>query len=167
MENGAGQFKPAAQFCRIGKISVVRQCHPAFLMVDLNGLAVISVRPSGGAVTHMRHCHLSFRQTGQGLSRKDFAHQPQIFMGGEQAVVIDYDPAAFLPPVLKRIQTIIAYACHIADIGSHHAKHAAFFTDTHTLPPMAFSNAAPINPLNRGWGLLGRLLNAGWYCTPT
>ena len=29
------------------------------------------------------------------------------------------------------------------------------------------SNAAFTNPTNNGWGLLGRLLNSGWYCTPT
>ena len=40
-----------------------------------------------------------------------------------------------------------------------HTEHAAFFMDTHLRP----SRLAFTKPTNSGWGLLGRLLNSGWY----
>ena len=62
MENCAAQFQRAAQFRRIAEVAIVRERHPAFLMIDLNGLAVVAVGAAGGAVSGVRDRHCALRQ---------------------------------------------------------------------------------------------------------
>ena len=80
-------------------------------------------------------------------------------VGGEKPIVIDHNAAAFLTPVLQSVEAVVGQACQICRLLAEHAENAAFLMNTHFRPP----REAAINPRNRGWGLLGRLLNSGWY----
>ena len=64
-----------------------------------------------------------------------------------------------MTPVLQSVEAVVGQACQICRLLAEHAENAAFLMNTHFRPP----REAAINPRNRGWGLLGRLLNSGWY----
>ena len=134
-------------------------------MIDLNGLAVVSVVSARGSVPYVSDCHRSSRKLGKALRRENLGDKPKILVGDENAVIIDYDSASLLTSVLKGIKTVIAIVCDVSRLGSDYAKHPAFLVNcliyAHFLPPSACSNAAPTKPLKSGWHLLGRLLNSG------
>ena len=84
-------------------------------------------------------------------------------MRNEQAVVVYNDPAAFLTAVLQRVQSEIAKPGGMKRLFGDHAENTAFFVNTHFSVSFDFPMAASTNPINKGCGLLGRLLNSGWY----
>ena len=100
VENGAGKFQFGTQFCGVGKIAVVRERHPPFLVVDDDRLAVAPAGRAGRAVARMRHRHSPFRERRKDRLGEHLAYKPQILVRREQPIVVDDDAAAFLPSVL-------------------------------------------------------------------
>ena len=82
-------------------------------------------------------------------------------MGNKYTVVIDDYTAAFLTSVLQRMKSVVGNARYITGFSCDNSEYATFLVKTHDLPPVVRSNAAPINPLNKGCALLGLLLNSG------
>ncbi len=102
------------------------------LMIDLNGLAVPPAGGSGGAVAGVTHRHCPPGQPVQNVTVEHLAHQPQVLVGGKDAVIIDYNAAALLPPVLKGIEPIVDDPPHIGGFRTDDAKHAARFMNCHS-----------------------------------
>ena len=55
-------------------------------------------------------------------------------MGGKDAVIIDHNAAALLPPVLEGIEPIVDDPPHIGGFRTDDAKHAARFMNCHSDP---------------------------------
>ena len=163
MEDSTGQLQLLPQRQGIAEVAVVSHCQLALQVIDLNGLAVAQVVAPGGAVADMTHRQLTLGEFLQGLLSKDFPHQTQPLVGGEDPVVVHHNAAALLPPVLQGEEAVVDQSGHILLPGAEHTEDTAFLVNTHLRP----SRLARMKPTNRGWGLLGRLLNSGWNCTPT
>ena len=124
-----------------------------------NRLTVAQIVAPGGSVADMTHRKAALGQLFQLFLIKNLTDQTQTLVGGEHAVIVDRDAAALLAPVLKGIETVVHKSCHIRLVWAIDAEYAAFLVDAHK----PCSRLAFTKPRNRGWGLLGRLLNSGWY----
>ena len=131
MEDSSRQLQLVSKLGCIAQISVVRQGHMSFLVIDLDGLAVAPVGGPGCAVAGMAHRHSPLGQPVQRLAGKDLPHQPQVLAGGEYPVVVDHNAAALLSTVLEGIQAVISQTAHVRRPGSNHSKDTAFLMDTH------------------------------------
>jgi hypothetical protein len=131
MEDSSRQLQLVSKLGCIAQISVVRQGHMSFLVIDLDGLAVAPAGGPGSAVAGMAHRHSPLGQPVQRLAGKDLPHQPQVLAGGEYPVVVDHNAAALLSTVLEGIQAIISQTAHVCRPGSNHSKDTAFLMDTH------------------------------------
>ena len=80
VEYRAGQLKTGSQFRGVRQVSVMRECHAPFLVVDLERLAVRAVGFAGCAVARVTDRDPSVRQAGQGLGRENLADQPEILV---------------------------------------------------------------------------------------
>ena len=80
MENGSVHFQFLPQLIGIGQVSVMRQRHTSFYMVDHDGLCIETAAGTGGAVPHMSHGDVSLAQTLQHISGKYVIYQPYIFI---------------------------------------------------------------------------------------
>ena len=163
MEDSTGKLKRTPKGQSVAQVAIVGNRQLALQMIYLNGLAVAHSHAAGGTIADMTDGDLPIRKILHFLMGKDFIDKADSMVGGEHAVVIDNDAAAFLTTVLQGIETVIGQGSHIGRLWTVYAKNAAFFMNTHLRPP----KAAAMKPTNRGWGLLGRLLNSGWNCTPT
>ena len=72
----------------------------AFQVVDLDRLTVAHGHTAGGAVAHMTHGDFSLGEAFQLPVGEDLIDKANSMVGGEKAIVIDYNAAAFLTPVL-------------------------------------------------------------------
>ncbi len=96
-------------------------------MVDLNGLTIRPVGAPCGSVTDMSNRHIPPGQPGKGIRRKHLAYQSHILIRIKQSIVINYNPAAFLPPVLQGVQSVISHIRHIGSFRRYYAEYPAFF----------------------------------------
>lgn len=126
-------------------------------MVDHNGLAVAQIVAAGGSVADVTHCKPALGKLCQFLLIKNLTYQPQTHVGEKHPVVIDRDAAALLAPVLEGVQAIVYKSGHIRLFRTVDAEYPARFVDAYR----PCSRLAFTKPRNRGWGLLGRLLNSG------
>ena len=163
MENSAGKLKRTPKGQSVAQVAIVGNRKLALQMINLNGLAVAHSHAAGGTIADVTDGDLTFGKILHFLMGEDFINETDAVVGSEHAVVIDNDAAAFLAPVLQGIETVIGQGSYIGRLWTINAKNAALFMNTHLRPP----KAAAMKPTNRGWGLLGRLLNSGWNCTPT
>ena len=131
VENSAGKLQTVSEPGGIAKVAVVGQGHFPFLMVHLYGLAVPAPAASGGAVAHMAHPHVSFRQAAQRLWGEHLSQQANVLMGREDAVVVYYNPAALLSPVLKGKKAVIAELGRLCAVWQPHTENSAFLMYTH------------------------------------
>ena len=131
VEDGPGQLQFIPELGGVAQVAVVGQCHAALLVVDLNGLAVAPVGGPGGAVTGVAHRHSPLGEPVQHLAGEHLPYQPQVLVGGEDPVVIDYNAAALLSPVLEGIQAVVGQPAHISGPGADDAKDAALLMNTH------------------------------------
>ena len=83
------------------------KCHAAFLVINLDGLAVASVCTAGCAVSCVCYGHCGIRKGIKYVFAENFADKAHIFVGCENAVIVYNDTAAFLTSVLKCKQTVI------------------------------------------------------------
>jgi hypothetical protein len=86
----------------------------------------------------MTHCHASPGQTGKGVLRKHLSYQPQVLAGGKNAVIVDHNAAAFLPPVLEGIKPVIDQLCCVRGVRTDYTKHTAFLMNRHIVPRKIF-----------------------------
>ena len=100
MENGALELQLGPELGGVGQIAVVGQGHAALDMVDQHGLGVAAAAGAGGAVAHVAHGHIALSQALEDRGGEHLAHETHVLEGLEEAVVIDHDAAALLPPVL-------------------------------------------------------------------
>ena len=135
VKNSAGELQLRAELCRVGKISIVRNSHVPFLVVDLYRLTIPPAGRAGRSVPGVRHGNIAFRKAGEHIPCKDFTYQPEIFVGVEDPVFIDNNAAAFLASVLQCIQAQIAQHRHISRSFCHHAENTAFLVDLHSIIP--------------------------------
>ena len=157
MENRAIQLQTVPQLHGIAQVAVVSQCHFSLLMIDLNGLAVAAAGAAGSSISHMAHGHGTGGQPGQGVGVEYFADKPKILPGEKHSIVIHHNPAAFLTPVLQSVQAVIDQIGNVVGLGSENTENAAFFMQTHGIPPFRQSNV-PRRRLHR------RMLKIVSYC---
>ena len=55
MEDGAALLQPVSQLIGIGQIPVVGQGHPAFMVIDDDGLGVALAVGAGGSIADVSH----------------------------------------------------------------------------------------------------------------
>ena len=125
MENGAPRLQRTAQVVGVADVSVVRQRQPPLAVVDLNGLTVGAVGAACRAVADVPHAQPPGGQAAQDILAENLIDKSQVLVGDEHAVVIDHNAAAFLPPVLERIQPVVNQSCNVGLPGGVHAEHAA------------------------------------------
>ena len=107
MENCSGHFQIITEFKGVAQVAVVSQGHFALGMIDFDRLAVASAVAACGSVANMPYGNSSERIVGDYFLCKDFADKPEILVGVKHTVVIHYNTAAFLPPMLKCVQPVI------------------------------------------------------------
>ena len=96
----------------VHQVSVMAQRHVALHMADDDGLDVVVVLSAGGGIAHMPHRDVSVPQPFQALPVKNLPGQPVPFEMVKHAVAGNRDAAAFLPPVLQRVQPEIDFPGH-------------------------------------------------------
>ena len=133
VKDRAGQLQCRAQSSGVGKIAVVRERHPALLVVDLDRLTVCAVRAARRAVARVRNCHRRFRKRSERLFRKHFGHQSDVLMRYKHTIVVYDNAAAFLPAMLQGIQTVVAQMRTVCRAVGKHAEYAAFLMYCHGL----------------------------------
>ena len=127
VEDGAVQLQLAAQLEGVAQVAVVGQRQLALLVVDLDGLAVVSVVGAGSAVAHMTHRHGAIGEVVHDVLGEHIADEPQILVGVKESVVTDHDAAALLPSVLEGVETVVGGAGHRSGLWGIDAKDAALF----------------------------------------
>ena len=75
----------------------------------------------------MPDSHCPFGEPPQNLPGKNIVHCAQVPVGRKNAVVIDDNAAAFLPPVLEGVESVIRKSRKVGTLGAVHTEHAAFF----------------------------------------
>jgi hypothetical protein len=111
------------------------QGHMAFLVIDFDGLAVIAVCSTGGTVAGMPDGHGSLWQRIQDTAAEYLTDETDVFMGNKHTVIVNHDAAAFLAPMLQRIESEVYKTGHIFRLFCHNAEDTAFFVDTHANNP--------------------------------
>ena len=129
MEYRAFQLILAAQVERVDKVSVVGDGERALYMAHRHGLAVGSVHVSGGGVAHMANGDPALSEFREYPLGEHLVHQTKSLVGLENPAVVNNDSAAFLTPVLKRIQPEISGVRHIGRRIAVNAEYAAFLVD--------------------------------------
>ena len=114
MEDGAALLQFISQLIGIGQIAVVRQGHPALVMVDNNGLGVALAVGAGGGVAHMTYNDVAGAQLLQPFLWKNIVYKSFITVGGKNAIIIDHDACALLTTVLQGKKPVIGQRCHIS-----------------------------------------------------
>ena len=141
VEDGAGQLQLIPEGGGVAEIAVMGNGHVAFLVIDLDGLAVLPVGGPGGAVTGVPHRHGPPGKPVQGVLAEHIPHQTQVLIGGENAVVIDHNAAALLAPVLEGVKPVVGQPPHVGGLWSENAEYAALFMNSHKISsPVAFVN---------------------------
>ena len=126
MENRAAQLQLLPQLGGVDQVAVMAQRHGALHVVDHDGLGVHPGGGAGSAVAHMAHGHVAQAQLRHFVRGEHVVHQAVVLMGGEQAVVVHHDAAAFLAPVLQGEQPVIRRGRHVALFLRQYAEYAAF-----------------------------------------
>ena len=114
----------------IDQISIMCNRHRSFHMAHNDGLRIGTARFSGSRIPYMTDRNIPLSELFDLTAVKYLRHQSEILMVGENAPVIDYNAAAFLPSVLKRIERHICHGGNVRCIRRDHAEHAAFFMQT-------------------------------------
>ena len=130
VKNGALQLIFLPKFCRIDQVAVVGNGHRTFYMSHNQRLRIGTVIAAGGAVAHMTDGNVPKPQLFHMGLVEYLRHQPKILMIGKHTLVIDYNAAAFLSPVLQRIQRHIGLGCHIPSLLTENTEYTAFLMDT-------------------------------------
>ena len=128
MENRAGELQLLSKPKGIDQIAVMRQGQRAFAVIDHNGLGVIPVRGAGGAVAHMAHSHVPRSQPGQRLRCEYVLYQPEVLVGGYDAVVAYRNAAALLAPVLQGKQAVVRRGGDLPAFPRVNAENAALLS---------------------------------------
>ena len=106
-------------------------------MVDDDGLRVLSAARARRAVAHMTDRHVAFAQLFERLVREDVVDEAHVFVGLEDAVVVDDDARRLLPAVLQGKERIVCGRGDRLLFGGKDAEHAALFVNVsrHITPP--------------------------------
>lgn len=99
-------------------------------MADDDGLDVVVVLSAGGGIADMADGNVSFAEPVQALTVEHFADQAVAFVMMEYAVAGDRDAAAFLPPVLQRVESEIDIPGDRPFFRGPDAENAAFLMHT-------------------------------------
>ena len=127
VENGSVLLQTVPQLIGVGQISVVRQRHPAFMVIDDDGLGVALAVGAGGSIADVSHDDVAGPQLFDALLWENLVDQPLVAIGGEHPVIIDRDPRALLPPVLEGKQPVIGQRGHIGGRSGKNAKDTTLF----------------------------------------
>ena len=127
VEDGAALLQPVSQLIGIGQIPVVGQGHPAFMVIDDDGLSVALAVGAGGSIADVSHDDVAGPQLFDALLWENLVDQPLVAIGGKHPVIIDRDPRALLPPVLEGKQPVIGQRGHIGSCSGKNAKDTTLF----------------------------------------
>ena len=119
----------------IGQIAVMRQCQPAFVMVDEQRLQIALAVGTGGRVTHMTHGNIAFSQIGESCGGKHLVDKARIPAGGKDPIVVDDDARALLPAVLQGKQPVIHRRRQVFSFGGKNTENTTLFTDVVFIGP--------------------------------
>ena len=100
VENRAILLQLFAKFCRVGQISVVRQRHRAFLMVNQQRLGIGTAVHPRCTVAAVADRHRALVDFAQRVAREHFRHQSVVLVCLHHAIIVDDNAAALLTPVL-------------------------------------------------------------------
>ena len=106
-------------------------CQLSFQVVDLNRLTVVQIVAAGSTVADMTDSNLALGKLLHFFLGKDFAYQAKTLVRSEYTILVDHDPAAFLPTVLECIQSVIDKTGYILGCSAVHTKDTTFFMDAH------------------------------------
>ena len=161
VENRTFQFQLVTKLVGIDQVSVVCQCNSSLDMIDHNGLCVVAVIGTGGAVADMPDGNLTASETVENIRSKNVVDKTDVLVGGKGALVIDDNAAGFLPAVLKCEQSVIGGACKVGSFRGINSEYTAFFSQiTHGTPGLNRTRASsfhgrhlPRRPYRDGTGL--------------
>ena len=127
VENRAVFLQLFAKLRRIGQISVVCQCHRAFLMVNQQRLGIGTAVHPRCTVAAVTDRHRSLVDFAQRVAREHLRHQSVVLVRLHHAIIVDDNAAALLTAVLQGIQRMIRLRddALVGGIRAVNAEHAA------------------------------------------
>ena len=129
VKDGALLFQRGTKLIGVDKIPVVRQSHTALVVVDEQRLDVAEIIRAGSGVAHVGDGDIALPQRIQLFAAEHLAHQAHTPAGTEDAVVVQRNPRAFLPPVLQGVQTEAGKGREVRANGGPDPEYAAFLMD--------------------------------------
>ncbi len=78
----------------------------------------------------MSHGNIALTEICKGVLVENLVNQSQILVVGENASVVYYDSAGFLPPVLQGVQTDVGLHCRVRGLIAVYGEYAAFLMYT-------------------------------------
>jgi hypothetical protein len=96
-------------------------------VADYKRLNIIVILSAGCGIADMPDSNVSFLQPVKRIPVEDFSHKPVSLKMLKDPIPGHRDSAAFLAPVLQRIQPEINVLCYIFPVRGPDSKHTTFF----------------------------------------
>ena len=121
------------------------QGHGTFVMIDQQGLDVVSAVRAGGGIADVSHRDVPLAHGGKAVRVENVVHQAGPPVSREDPVVVDDDAGTLLAPVLQGEKAVICQRCQRRSSGGKNSKNTTLIMDVVFMGTghVAFTHALP------------------------